>query len=97
MGKALIIGAGGVARAIGFVLVKSGVRSLALFDIDVARAGKLASDLEAKQVSVLTSEKSAEFRKAVSTADLLVNCTPLGMKHGLGEKRAPVDEKLISD
>ncbi|MDD5092838.1 MAG: shikimate dehydrogenase [Dehalococcoidia bacterium] len=94
--KVAIIGAGGVARAIGFVLVKSGVRSLALFDIDAARAGKLASDLEAKQVSVLTSEKSAEFRKAVSTADLLVNCTPLGMKHSPGEKRSPVDEKLIS-
>jgi shikimate dehydrogenase len=94
--KVTMIGAGGVARAIGFILIKYGIKSLALFDIEAERAEKLASDLKAKGITVLKSDKSAEFREAVSTADLLINCTPVGMKHSASEGQSPLDETLIS-
>jgi shikimate dehydrogenase len=94
--KVTMIGAGGVARAIGFILIKHGIKSLALFDIAVERAQKLASDLNSKGIAVLESHKSAEFKEAVSTADLLINCTPVGTKHSASEESSPLEEKLIS-
>ncbi|MFA4836573.1 MAG: shikimate dehydrogenase [Dehalococcoidia bacterium] len=94
--KVIVIGAGGVARAISFVLVKSGVKSLALFDIQIERASKLASDIKSDKVTILKSDKGAEFGQAISSADLLINCTPIGMKHSPNESRSPVAPELIS-
>ncbi|MBT9149632.1 MAG: Shikimate dehydrogenase (NADP(+)) [Dehalococcoidia bacterium] len=91
--KVAILGAGGVARAIGFVLVRSGVRSLTLFDIDIERAEKLAAELKAM---ILSSDRDSRFEEAVSSADLLVNCTPVGMKHSASEGQSPLAKELIS-
>lgn len=96
-GKAVtMIGAGGVARAIGFILIKSDIESLTLFDIDFDRAERLASDLKAKEITVLKTDASATYKEAVSSSDLLINCTPIGMKHSPSEDRSPVAEELIS-
>jgi len=94
--KAAMIGAGGVARAIGFILVSSGIQLMSIFDIDLERAQKLASELKAKDITVLESDKGNEFKDAVSSADLLVNCTPIGMKHSSSEGQSPVASELIS-
>jgi len=74
--KCLVIGAGGVGSAIAASLAADGVASLALFDTYPASAEGLASrlkkyypDLEVK----ITSTDPAGY-------DLVVNCTPLGMK-----------------
>jgi shikimate dehydrogenase len=56
-----MIGAGGVARAIGFALIQSGIKSLELFDIDMARAEKLAGELCATDVRVLSSNEGSQF------------------------------------
>ena len=94
--KVAMIGAGGVARAIGFMLVRSGIQSLAIFDIDLERTRKLALELKAKGITVLESDKGSEFESAVSSAELLVNCTPIGMKHSPSESQSPVAGELIS-
>ncbi len=94
--KVTMIGAGGVARAIGFILVKSGIASLKIFDIDRPRAEKLASELGFSGVSILKSNEGSEYEEAVYGADLLINCTPRGMKHSAGENKSPVPEALIS-
>lgn len=94
--KAAMLGAGGVAHAIGFVLVRAGIRSLAIFDIDVERARKLASELKANGISVLETDKGTEFGHAISSAELLVNCTPIGMKHSPSEGQSPLAGDLIS-
>lgn len=91
-----MIGAGGVARAIGFVLVKAGIASLTLFDIDRARAEKLAESLRAARVTVLPSDKGSAYEEAIGGADLLINCTPIGMKHSPTEGQSPVRAELIS-
>ena len=94
--KVTIIGAGGVARAIGFVLVKAGVKSLALYDIEADRARKLGEALKSDDITVLESSKGREYEMAVTSADLLINCTPLGMKHSRTEGQSPVPAELIS-
>ena len=92
----MMIGAGGVARAIGFILLKSGVSSLDIFDIDGERAGKLAQDLKSSLVTVLDSNEGDQYDQAVSSADLIVNCTPVGMIHTSSEGKSPIRSELIS-
>jgi len=94
--RVTMIGAGGVARAIGFVLVKAGGESLALFDIDRARAEKLGEALGGAKIAVLPSNKGSQYEEAVSGTDLLINCTPIGMKHSPTERESPVAAELIS-
>ncbi len=94
--RVTMIGAGGVARAIGFALIKSGIGSLALFDIDRARAERLGESLKGAKVTVLAEGKGSAFEGAVWGADLLINCTPIGMKHSPSEGRSPVPPELIS-
>lgn len=94
--RVTLIGAGGVARAIAFVLVRAGAISLTLFDIDRARAEKLAESLRGARVTVLASDRGSAYEEAVGGVDLLVNCTPIGMKHSPTEGQSPVRAELIS-
>lgn len=91
-----MIGAGGVARAIGFSLVGAGIKSLKLFDIDIARAEKLASELNATDIAILRANQGSEYEEAVSGAELLINCTPIGMAHSPSENKSPVAQELIT-
>jgi len=123
---AVIIGAGGVARAATFALSKAGIRSLTVTDIAIERAQKLKNDIErslartqgkpprscydAKDVTWIDSLTyrvwpipniivlpcgSREMDEAVSSCQLIVNCTPIGMKHSAAENESPVDATLI--
>jgi shikimate dehydrogenase len=123
---AVLIGAGGVAHAVGFALARAGVKSLVITDIVTRRAQGLASAIErslkrtqgpaprscvdAKDVGGVQSldfrvhpipkirvlsPKGPPFKKAVTECDLLVNCSPVGMKHNINEDRSPVDARLI--
>jgi len=65
-----MIGAGGVARAIGFALLEKGVGGLTLTDLDKAKAESLAEALKGK------------VQAQPRDADIVINCTPLGMRDG---------------
>ena len=123
---AVILGAGGVARAATFALSKAGIKSLTITDIDIDRAHKLKVDLErslartqgkpprscydAKDVTWVDSltykmwpipdiealsGDAPGFAEAISGCHLIVNCTPIGMKHGATEGESPLDPALI--
>jgi shikimate dehydrogenase len=101
--RAVLLGAGGVARAAGFALVHAGVASLMLTDVVVESAQRLVADLRrsfdqatdpAPEIGVLL-QGSTEFEKAVRDCDLLVNCSPVGMKHGATEAQSPLKAGLI--
>ncbi len=94
--RVTMIGAGGVARAISFVLIKAGVISLHLYDIEIERAQKLSRDIKSERVEVIESVQGPEYSETISSADLLVNCTPIGMKHSPSEDHSPVPKNLIS-
>lgn len=74
--KCLVIGSGGVGSAIAASLAADGVAQLSLFDTNASSAEGLASRLRTyypKLEVKITSTDPAGY-------DLVVNCTPLGMK-----------------
>jgi shikimate dehydrogenase len=73
-----LIGAGGVARAMGMALAQAGVASLTLRDIDASRARELAESIHAAFPKV-AADAVAEDRYDV---DILANATPLGLRDG---------------
>ena len=100
---AVLLGAGGVARAVSFALVRAGIGSLTLTDIIMDRAQGLACDIKRnladKQVLDLEMEAinacDARLGEALSGCNLLVNCTPIGMKHSDSEGKSPVEYDRI--
>lgn len=77
-GEVLMIGTGGVGRAVAFGLITLGARGLRLVDRDRAKALALADDLRKAKAAVdISVHDTAEAGAA--GADGLINCTPLGM------------------
>jgi shikimate dehydrogenase len=74
-GPAMVIGAGGAARAVVAALIDAGVPEIRLANRTAARAEALARDLEGP-VSVVDL---ADAESALADALLLVNTTSLGM------------------
>jgi shikimate dehydrogenase len=84
-GPVVMMGAGGVARAVGFALASLGMRDIAIYDSDGARAEDLAFSI-GPPARAIPSEGVAD---AVRQAEGLINCTPLGMAHCPGSAFAP--------
>ncbi len=87
----LIVGAGGVARAIAFAL--SGKSTLIITNRTASRGLKLVEDVRRYGECIFYPYEKVEELKG--KFDILINCTPLGMK-GFEEK-LPVPESLIEN
>jgi shikimate dehydrogenase len=74
--KCLVIGTGGVGSAIAASLAADGVSALSLFDTNTASAEGLASRLTKFYPEIVVKLVSND----PTGYDLVVNCTPLGMK-----------------
>ena len=75
--RALLVGAGGAASAIGLELLANGVRELAVHDIDAGRRDTLIRRLaETGKAPVLAGSADP------SGFDLIANATPAGMQPG---------------
>jgi shikimate dehydrogenase len=77
-GRVLMIGTGGVGRAVAFALAGLGAEALRLVDRDRRKAEILADELRAA-APVMPVEVAGTAEAAASGADALINCTPLGM------------------
>ncbi len=89
-----LLGAGGAARAIAFILTREGAK-LTILNRTQAKARSLASRIKeklAREVGVLKLNYE-NLRTAVSHADILINTTSLGMTPDVGE--TPVPQELI--
>jgi shikimate dehydrogenase len=98
--RAVVLGAGGVARAVAVALVDSAAASLTVTDIDQERAASLARNLAGQDETVVrvVPPASAELAAAASICQLLVNCTPIGMRHSRAEDDTPIPpEQVPSD
>ena len=97
---AVLLGAGGVARAVGFGLVGEGVKSLVVLNRNLERATALAEILhqQAKDTQSISARALREevMRRVLPLADLIVNCTILGMKHSQGEGISPISAELLT-
>ena len=83
----LVLGAGGSARAAVWALREEGAADIAIWNRTPARAQALASDLGARAVA------------APSAADLLVNCTSVGLEGpgaGPGVERSATEDAALN-
>jgi shikimate dehydrogenase len=79
--SALILGAGGAARAVVLALDSLGVESSALANRNPERSDKLAADLAPIRISLISYD-DAELVPAIENATILVNATSLGWHAG---------------
>jgi len=95
---ALVLGAGGAARAVAVDLIDGGAASLTVTDIDEKRLQGLLRDLAGLGQIVLrgVAPDSVELAAAASACQLLINCTPIGMRHSPAEHDTPISPELIS-
>ena len=94
--RALILGAGGAARGILLALARGGVDSLVIANRTMERAETLA------KLAVENGVKSEAIPiagnvliKTAASADLIVNCTSVGMSHGPDEQGTPLTAAQI--
>jgi len=92
--RALVLGAGGTERAVAFGLAEAHVASIALAGRNPDRVRAASEHLEATKphsvtVSHLPFDESSLIR-AASASDLIVNTTPVGMRHSPQENESPL-------
>ncbi|MFW6381651.1 MAG: shikimate dehydrogenase, partial [Bacillota bacterium] len=79
--KAMIVGAGGAARAAGIALLQQGIKEIYLVNRTVLKAEKLAADWKKYyNTTVITGALSPDFySQYIKDIDLLIDTTPVGM------------------
>ena len=78
----LMLGAGGAARAIAFTLAQKGsIGKLVLLDINEEFLSQLTGDLKSGTDAVIVpgALNQAAVEEHMASADLVINCTPVGM------------------
>lgn len=88
-GNVVLIGAGGVGKAVGFALADLGATEIRVVDTDGAKAVALANALSAAGARAIWAGKVAA--EAMSGAEGVVNATPLGMDGYPGDASAGAD------
>ena len=94
--KAVIVGAGGAARAIGYHISTKASR-ITILNRTLSRAEELAAHLSSMPECNASVEPSSlrrsELKEALKEADILINTTPVGMTPDI--EGTPVDRSLI--
>jgi shikimate dehydrogenase len=96
--RVVVLGVGGSARAVGFGLLEAGVTSMVLAGRNAPRVSKLAGDLNPYANGASITEAGwdrDELIDACRGADLIVNCTPVGMRYTSDEGVSPIDAAAI--
>jgi shikimate dehydrogenase len=92
--NAFVIGAGGAARAVVFGLIKSAVKKIFITNRSAQKAEELIKDFtnfaaqKNCQIQFLPNET---FLQNLNQANLLVNCTSLGMQSNLAASELKID------
>jgi len=98
--RALILGAGGAARAVALALVREGAAMVVLANRTYHRAFEVAEALRplARRTVVRAIPLTlAALQQAGLVWDLIVNCTTLGMPGGLDADKSPLPAELIPE
>lgn len=92
---AVLLGAGGAARAIIWGLIKEGVQSLTIGVRNVPKVQPVAEYFKRYMDIRVMDWQSDDFRQGLQAAELLINSTPLGMAPNV-DAMPPVDFGLVS-
>lgn len=100
--RAIVLGAGGAARAVSFALLREGIRSLVIVNRTLSRAEKLVCSLREYVLArgssvdvVVLPRDGSKLGNVIKDCHLIVNCTVLGMKHSACERESPLPAHLI--
>lgn len=93
--RAVMLGAGGAARAVVWGLVKEKVESLAIGVRNVPKVQPLVEYFKDYIDIKLYNWEDESFKEELKSADLLINTTPLGMVPNV-DTMPPVDLECIS-
>lgn len=96
--RAVILGAGGAARACGVALASSGTRAIVIVNRTLSRGHDLASILKTLCFDVdVMGYNDDRLAEAIQNSELLVNCTSFGMKFGSLEGECPIGKLIPRD
>jgi len=76
-GTILVLGAGGVSRAVSFGLAFLGIKKIFLIDKDEIKAKILSKDLSNLNINCVVI-KPDQIEKNLSSVNGIINCTPVG-------------------
>jgi len=100
--EAVILGAGGAARAVSFALMQKKAASLTILNRTLERAEALADSLRSCQASTRLETKivvlpwsTVNMPGTFEHCHLVVNCTTIGMKHSPEEGKSPLSLETI--
>lgn len=95
--RALLLGAGGAARAAAFALCQERVATLAIANRTPQRAEALAAELRGNAATTLSALSLADptLEDIALQSDLIVNSTSVGMRHADAEGQTPLSGGAI--
>ena len=77
--KVVLLGAGGAARAIAFVLAQTDIQNLTIVNRTPEKTNELAKELIQKTKAKVISAGLENLKEILSNADILINATSVGM------------------
>lgn len=94
--RALLLGAGGAARAAAFALCQERVATLAIANRTPQRAEALAAELRGNAATLSAIALTDPALEDIALqSDLIVNSTSVGMRHGDAEDQSPIPGGII--
>jgi len=95
--KAVVLGAGGAARAVTYSLLEEGIKEINIFNRTLVKAEKIKQDFSplfpGSSINIFSFEQK-DLKDKIKEANLLVNATSIGMASQLNNTPLP-DEKLF--
>ena len=98
--SAVIWGAGGAARAVAWGLVWRGIEAITIVNRTAARAGRLRHDMASASAGARLRSFGADSQEALDSladADLVVQCTSVGLAGSDTAGQSPFDPSLLGD
>ena len=84
--RALLLGAGGAARAAAYALAQEGVTHITIANRTLSRAVSLGDEIRPILSDVVAiSAEGPDLLEAAGSADIIVNSTSMGMRHSEAE------------
>jgi shikimate dehydrogenase len=97
--RTMLLGSGGAARAVALALIEAGAEVVFLMGRRPRMLDQIAVSMKPLTTTGTTITWAywgdGSYLRSLAEADLVVNCTPIGMAGAPDEGRSPVEEHLI--